>query len=163
MLEEDWPAVSRIYEDGIYTGIATFEVSPPSEWAEWISKRLPDCCIVCEDAEQILGWAALSRVSSRCVYSGVTEVSVYVAEVHRRKGVGSNLLTELISLSEQHGIWTLQAQIFPENKISIELHKKQGFEIVGTRERIGKMTYGKYRGQWKDNVLMERRSQIVGL
>jgi L-amino acid N-acyltransferase YncA len=163
MLQSDWAAVSRIYTEGIRTGIATFESAPPATWDEWISKRLRECCIVCEDADEILGWGALSPVSVRCVYRGVAEVSVYVAEAHRGKRVGNILLEELIDLSERNGIWTLQAQMFPENTRSIELHKKHGFREVGVRLRIGKMTHGPFQGEWRDNFLMERRSKIVGI
>ncbi len=163
MSETDWPAVSRIYAEGIRTGIATFEASPPATWAEWMAKRMRETCIVCENQEQIVGWAALSPVSSRCVYRGVAEVSVYVAEVHRRKGVGQVLLTALITLAEQLGVWTLQAQMFPENRASVAFHTRNRFRIVGTRKKIGKMTYGHFQGQWKDNVLMERRSRTTGI
>jgi L-amino acid N-acyltransferase YncA len=163
MLKSDWAAVSRIYTEGIQTGIATFESSPPAAWNEWISKRLRECCIVCEDAGEILGWGALSPVSARYVYRGVVEVSVYVAEAHRGKHVGHILMDELIVMSERDGIWTLQAQMFPENTRSIELHKKHGFRKVGVRLRIGKMTHGPFQGKWRDNVLMERRSKVVGI
>ena len=163
MSESDWAAVSRIYTGGIRTGIATFESSPPAAWNEWISKRLRECCIVCEDAGEILGWGALSSVSARCVYRGIAEVSVYVAEAHRGKRVGHILLDELIALSEREGIWTLQGQMFPENTRSIELHKKHGFREVGVRLRIGEMTHGPFQGEWRDNVLMERRSEVVGI
>jgi phosphinothricin acetyltransferase len=162
MLESDWAAVSRIYTEGIRTGIATFEAAPPATWDEWIAKRLRECCIVCEDGSEILGWASLSPVSARHVYRGVAEVSLYVAEAHRGKRVGHILMDELISLSEREGIWTLQSQMFPDNTRSIELHEKHGFREVGVRLRIGKMTYGPYQGEWRDNVLMERRSNVVG-
>lgn len=163
MLELDWAAVSRIYTEGIRTGIATFESAPPAAWNEWIAKRLRECCIVCENAGEILGWGALPPVSARCVYRGVAEVSVYVAEAHRGKRVGHILLEGLIALSEREGIWTLQGQMFPENARSIELHKRHGFREVGVRLRIGKMTHGPFQGEWRDNVLMERRSEVVGI
>jgi L-amino acid N-acyltransferase YncA len=162
MLESDWAAISRIYAEGICTGIATFEPAPPAGWDEWMAKRLRGCCIVCEDAGEILGWGALSPVSARHVYRGVAEVSLYVAEAHRGKRVGDILMDELVSLSEREGIWTLQSQMFPDNTRSIELHKKHGFREVGVRLRIGKMTYGAHQGEWRDNVLMERRSEVVG-
>ncbi len=162
MLESDWAAVSRIYTEGICTGIATFESAPPATWDEWISKRLRECCIVYEDAREILGWGALSPVSARYVYRGIAEVSLYVTEAHRGKRVGRILMDELISLSEREGVWTLQSQMFPDNTRSIELHKKHGFREVGVRLRIGKITYGPYQGEWRDNVLMERRSKVVG-
>lgn len=163
MSESDWAAVSRIYSEGIRTGIATFESAPPSTWNEWISKRLMECCIVCEDGGEILGWGTLSPVSTLCVYQGVAEVSVYVAETHRGKSVGHILLGVLIALSEHEGIWTLQSQMFPENTRSIELHRKHGFREVGVRLRIGKMTHGPFQGEWRDNILMERRSEVVGI
>ena len=119
--------------------------------------------MVCDKEDKVVGWIALSLVSSRCVYKGLAEVSVYVAENHRRTGVGDLLLKTLISRSEQLGIWTLQAQMFPENQSSINLHIKNGFRIVGTRKMIGKMTYGRFKGEWKDNVLLERRSQVIGI
>jgi L-amino acid N-acyltransferase YncA len=162
MSESDWAAVSRIYAEGICTGIATFESAPPAAWEEWIARRLREGCIVCEDAGEIIGWGALSPVSARHVYRGVAEVSLYVAEAHRGKRVGDILMDELISLSEREGIWTLQSQMFPDNTRSIALHRKHGFREVGVRRRIGKMTYGPYQGEWRDNVLLERRSEAIG-
>lgn len=111
----------------------------------------------------VVGWAALSRVSSRAVYAGVAEVSVYVAASARRRGVGSALLDELIRCSEANGIWTLQAGIFPENVASLRMHYKHGFRQVGIRKRLGKMETGPYRGRWRDVVLLERRSGVVGV
>ncbi|MCK9150999.1 GNAT family N-acetyltransferase [Methanobacterium alcaliphilum] len=156
MVAGDWDQVSRIYLDGIRTGNATFEEKLPS-WDFWLSKHILDCNIVARRENEILGWAALSPTSNRKVYSGVVEVSVYVNDEHRGKKIGMNLIQELIKLSEKKGFWTLQAGIFPENKISINLHKKCGFRIVGMREKIGKLD-----GIWRDVVLMERRSKIVG-
>ena len=152
MKHEDWEQVSKIYVEGIKTGNATFETDVPS-WESWISKHLPCCNLVARRENKILGWAALSPTSSRNVYSGVTEVSIYVSKECKRTGVGLVLLKELIELSENNGIWTLQAGIFPENEASINLHKKCGFRIVGIREKIGKMD-----GIWRDVALMERRS-----
>lgn len=157
MKREDWEQVSKIYGEGIKTGNATFEADVPS-WESWVSKHLPCCNIVACRGNKILGWAAVSPTSSRNVYSGVTEVSIYVSEECKRTGVGLALLKELIELSENNSIWTLQAGIFPENKASISLHKKCGFKIVGIREKIGKMD-----GIWRDVVLMERRSKKVGI
>ena len=157
MKYEDWKQVSEIYVEGIETGNATFETDVPS-WELWISKHLPCCNIVARRGNKILGWAAVSPTSSRNVYSGVTEVSIYVSKECKRTGVGLALLKELIELSENNGIWTLQAGIFLENKASINLHKKCGFRIVGIREKIGKMD-----GIWRDVVLMERRSKKVGI
>ncbi|UCE92566.1 MAG: N-acetyltransferase [Flavobacteriaceae bacterium] len=153
----DWEAVSRIYEEGIATGVATFEKEIPS-WKEWDANHLKSCRIVARNKNEVLGWAALSPVSSRCVYGGVAEVSVYVAANARGLGVGKILMKRLIAESESEGFWTLQAGIFPENKNSIRLHEKSGFRIIGYRERIGQLD-----GVWKDNILLERRSSKIGL
>ncbi|MCA0932745.1 N-acetyltransferase family protein [Lutimonas saemankumensis] len=152
-----WPEVSRIYEEGIATGMATFEKEIPS-WEAWDANHLKSCRIIARNNEEVLGWAALSPVSSRCVYGGVAEVSVYVAANARGKGIGKILMNRLITESESEGFWTLQAGIFPENKNSIRLHEKSGFRIIGFRERIGLLD-----GVWKDNVLLERRSSKIGL
>jgi L-amino acid N-acyltransferase YncA len=157
MTEQDWPAVHEIYLQGIATGNATFEQSAP-EWKEWDERHLPSCRLVSRLEGRIVGWAALSPVSSRCVYGGVAEVSIYIAEDARGRGVGRQLLSALVDASEQNGIWTLQAGIFPENQASIRLHQQVGFRIVGRRERLGCMN-----GQWRDIVLMERRSAVVGV
>jgi len=157
MVERDWPAVRAIYEEGINTGNATFEKSPP-EWTSWDAGHLRICRLVARSGDDVLGWAALSPVSSRCVYAGVAEVSVYVAGQAQRRGIGTKLLTSLVEASEREGIWTLQAGIFPENIPSVELHKRHGFRIVGTRERLGSMD-----GRWRDVLLMERRSHVAGV
>jgi L-amino acid N-acyltransferase YncA len=157
MTEQDWPAVREIYLQGIATGNATFEKSVP-EWKDWDERHLPSCRLVARSGNRALGWAALSPVSSRCVYGGVAEVSIYVAEDARGHGVGRQLLDALVNASEQNGIWTLQAGIFPENQASIRLHQQAGFRIVGRRERLGCMN-----GVWRDIVLMERRSAVVGI
>ena len=156
-----WPQVRAIYEQGIATGNATFQTQAPS-WDEWDPGHLPHSRWVALDASydgsgQVLGWAALSPVSGRCVYGGVAEVSVYVAGAARGRGVGRQLLAALVSAAEQHGIWTLQAGIFPENTPSISIHAGAGFREVGRRERIGQL-----HGVWRDTVLLERRSAIVG-
>ena len=156
MTSRDWHAVREIYLEGIRTGNATFETSAP-EWEKWDAGHLPSCRWVARTGNDLLGWAALSPVSGRCVYAGVAEVSVYVAERARGQGIGLKLLTSLVEASEQADIWTLQAGIFPENVASIEVHKRCGFRIVGTREKIGCMD-----GRWRDVVLMERRSSITG-
>jgi len=156
MTAEDWEAVRAIYLEGIATGNATFETAAP-DWEKWDAGHLQACRFVARVQGEIVGWAALSPVSARKVYAGVTEVSVYVAERARSKKVGSRLLAELVKASEREGIWTLNAGIFPENTASIELHKRHGFRVVGTRERIGCMN-----GRWRDVTLMERRSQVVG-
>lgn len=156
MNREDWEAVRSIYEEGISTGRATFETDVP-ERSEWNRSHLPGLRFVARAGDRVVGWAALSPVSSRCVYAGVAEVSVYVAPSAWGKGVGRALLEALVRGSEESNIWTLQAGIFPENEISITLHKSCGFRIVGRRERLGQID-----GIWKDVVLMERRSQICG-
>jgi L-amino acid N-acyltransferase YncA len=157
MRSEDWPAVQKIYSEGIATGNATFETETP-EWAKWDQGHLLDCRLVAQDNERILGWAALSRVSTRHVYSGVAEVSVYVAAEVRGRGVGTLLLQSLVEQSERCGVWTLQAGIFPENIPSITLHKACGFREVGLRQKLGQRD-----GIWRDVLLLERRSSRVGI
>jgi L-amino acid N-acyltransferase YncA len=156
MTEQHWEAVREIYEQGIATGNATFETSLP-DWKEWNERHLPTCRLAALADGKVLGWAALSRVSSRRVYKGVAEVSIYVADEARGRGIGRKLLSALVEASEQNGIWTLQAGILAENVVSIGLHQRAGFRIVGTRERIGCRD-----GRWRDTVLMERRSVVVG-
>ncbi len=157
MLPNDWAAVHRIYLEGIATGNATFETEAPL-WEKWDDGHMRECRLIAHDDAKVLGWAALSPVSSRCVYAGVAEVSVYVAEHARGKGVGRILLAALIDASERCGIWTLQAGVFPENVASMELHKSLGFRELGRRERLGKMA-----GRWRDVTLLERRSVVVGV
>ncbi|MBP7998826.1 MAG: N-acetyltransferase [Chloroflexi bacterium] len=154
---ENWPDVQRIYQEGIETGNATFETQVP-EWDAWDSKTRPQPRLVAHLDDQVVGWAALSSVSARAVYAGVCEVSVYVAAAVRGQGVGKKLLQALVHASEEMGIWTLQASIFPENHASIAIHEQCGFRILGRREKIAQ-----HRGRWRDTVLMERRSQIVGV
>jgi phosphinothricin acetyltransferase len=161
MVFEDWPEVRSVYSEGITTENATFENDIP-EWDAWDANHLHHCRFVVRSNGSILGWAALSRVSNRCVYSGVAEVSIYVGGKNQGQGVGSALLSALIKASEDNGIWTLQAGIFPENQGSIKLHTQFGFRQVGRRERIGRMTYGKFKNVWRDVILMERRSKKVG-
>ncbi len=151
MEEGHWEAVRRIYAQGIDTGVATFETEVP-EWDAWDAAHMPAPRLVAVEDDAVTGWAALSPVSSRCVYGGVAEVSVYVGEDHRGKGVGSTLLRRLVDASEAEGIWTLQAGIFPENEASIELHRRAGFREVGRREKLGKLD-----GAWRDVILLERR------
>jgi len=157
MTPEDWGAVRSIYLEGIRTGNATFEKSVP-EWEKWDAEHLKSCRFVARLDTEVLGWAALTPVSGRCVYAGVAEVSVYVAERARGRKIGLRLLGALVTASEQEGIWTLQAGIFPENVASVELHKRAGFRIVGTREKLGCMD-----GRWRDVILMERRSATAGV
>ncbi len=154
---KDWGTVSRIYRLGIDTGIATFEKVIPS-WNTWDKAHLKSCRLIAENDNKIVGWAALSPVSGRCVYGGVAEVSVYVDINYNNKGIGTRLLQELIKHSEMNGIWTLQSGIFPENKASIQLHKKLGFREIGFREKIGKKD-----GVWYDNVILEKRSKKIGI
>ena len=154
---EDWPAVRTIYEEGIATGNATFETQVP-DWEDWDANHLRDCRLVARMGGQIVGWGALSPVSGRCVYAGVAEVSVYVAARARGQGIGKRLLRALIAVSERQGIWTLQAGVFPENEASIALHERCGFRKVGTRAGLGQL-----KGVWRDVVLLERRSETVGI
>ncbi len=153
----DYPKVRRIYQHGLDTGHASFQERAPA-WEDWDSAMMDACRFIAQDNEIILGWAALSPVSNRCVYTGIAEVSVYVSPDAQGKGVGNTLLEALIISSEAAGIWTLQAGIFPENTGSIALHKKNAFKVVGVREKFGCMN-----GVWRDVVLLERRSQCVGI
>ncbi|OUJ72949.1 GNAT family N-acetyltransferase [Hymenobacter crusticola] len=153
-----WPEAKAIYEAGLATGNATFQTEAPT-WEAWDQGHLSHSRLVAtDDAGRVLGWAALSPVSGRCVYGGVAEVSVYVATEAHGQGVGRQLLGVLITEAEAEGMWTLQAGIFPENIPSLKLHEGLGFRTVGYRERIGKL-----HGVWRDTVLLERRSSVVGL
>ena len=154
----DWPHIERVYREGIRTKLATLntEADVP-RGPDWFRSKLPNLVFkATDDAGRFLGWAALSAVSGRRVYRGVAEVSVYVAADARGQGVGSALLAHLVHASEQAGLWTLQAGIFPEKKASILLHQHHGFRIVGIRERIAQLD-----GVWRDVALMERRSPVV--
>jgi L-amino acid N-acyltransferase YncA len=153
---EYWPAVRSIYEEGIRTGNATFEQQSP-DWEAWNKNHLQQCRVIALVDDEVAGWAALTAVSGRCVYAGVAEVSVYVAEKFRGQKIGRALLQELVKQSEENNIWTLQAGIFPENKSSIKIHEVNGFRTIGFREKIGQIN-----GIWRDAVLMERRSTVVG-
>lgn len=152
-----WPAAARIYEEGIQSGNATFETKVPP-WEEWDKAHLSSCRFVATSVGSVVGWAALSPVSGRCIYNGIAEVSVYVSLSHHGRRIGTKLLAHLIPASEASGIWTLQAGIFPENEASIQLHQRFGFRVVGIREKIGKMNH-----TWRDVLLLERRSLIAGL
>ncbi|WP_235297384.1 GNAT family N-acetyltransferase [Portibacter marinus] len=154
---QNFPEVQRIYEEGLATGVATFETHIP-EWDKWDSDHLAYGRILATDGKSYLGWASLAPVSGRCVYGGVAEVSVYVSEKARGQGVGYYLLGELIRISEENGIWTLQSGIMPGNIASINLHKKCGFRTIGYREKVAQLN-----GVWMDNILMERRSKVVGV
>ncbi len=157
MIAEDWDSVSKIYAEGIATGYATFETHTPT-FEQWDKAHISNCRFVAEQNGEIMGWAALSPVSSRCVYGGVGEVSVYIAAKSRGMGVGKMLMQQLIEESEKAGYWTLQSGVFPENEASIKLHEKVGFRFIGKRERVGKI-----HGVWKDNLLFEKRSDKVGV
>ncbi len=160
MRAADGAAVLAIYGGGIATGHASFQKTVPP-WDDWDASHLACCRLVAEEVGAVVGWAALSPVSSRRVYAGVGEVSIYLADDVRGRGVGDRLLGALIEASEAAGLWTLQAGIFPENAASIALHRKFGFRQVGIRERLGRMTHGPLAGEWRDVMLLERRSPVV--
>ena len=157
MTPHDWPQVQAIYIEGLATHNATFETQAP-KWAAWDSKHLSHCRLVARQENIVTGWAALTPVSTRAVYAGVAEVSIYVAATHRGQGLGHALMTRLIAESETNGIWTLQASIFPENVASIQLHLRHGFRELGRRQRIAQL-----HGIWRDTVILERRSTVVGI
>jgi L-amino acid N-acyltransferase YncA len=156
MTNADWPAVEAIYAEGIATGDATFETEPPS-WEEFDAGRLRDHRLVAVEAGEVVGWAALSPTSSRACYAGVVEHSVYVAASARGRGVGRALTEALVDGAGVAGLWTIQTSIFPENAASVALHESVGFSVVGRRERIAKLD-----GVWRDTLLLERRSPVVG-
>ena len=157
MTPKDWEMVRAIYQEGLDTKNASFETEAPS-WEEWDKKHDQECRLVYRAGNQVLGWAALSPTSARWVYRGVAEVSIYVKQGQRGKGLGRQLLTSLIECSEEKGFWTLQGGIFPENVASIRLHEECGFRLVGRREKVGK-----HFGVWRDTVIMERRSRKTGI
>lgn len=157
MTRADWPAVARVYGEGIESGHATFETEVPT-WEEWDESHIDSCRLVSVLEGEVVAWAALTPVSRRHVYRGVAEHSIYVADAMRGRGVGTSLLSALVEASEEAGFWTLQTAIFPENEASIALHSAAGFRVVGTRERPGS-----HHGVWRDVVLMERRSDRVGV
>jgi L-amino acid N-acyltransferase YncA len=152
---EHWSEVARIYADGIATGNATFETEVPS-WEKWDRSHLSQHRFVALQGSAVVGWVAVSSVSDRCVYGGVVENSVYVDEAARGRGVGRVLLERLVASTEADGIWTIQTGIFPENEASVRLHERVGFEVVGRRKRLGKL-----HGEWRDVLLLERRSAVV--
>ncbi|MGY4644177.1 N-acetyltransferase family protein [Cellulomonas sp. URHB0016] len=155
-----WPDVERIYVAGIATGHATFETDPPT-WDKFDADKLPGQRFVALDGDAaVLGWAAAYRVSARTAYAGVVEHSLYVDAAARGRGVGRTLLDELLASAERSGIWTVQSGVFPENTASLALHEAAGFRVVGTRERIARMTYGPLAGRWRDVVLLEKRLQV---
>ncbi|MGB7762226.1 MAG: N-acetyltransferase family protein [Bryobacteraceae bacterium] len=156
MTADDWPEVRAIYEEGLATGVASFEVAAPS-WEQWDRARLPHSRLVARE-DAVLGWAALSAVSQRACYAGVAEVGIYVAAAARGRGVGRALLEALVESAEAHGIWTLQGATIAENAASLALQARCGFRVVGRRERIAKRD-----GVWRDTILTERRSKKIGV
>jgi len=157
MRESNWDSVCGIYQQGLATGNASFETESP-DWPAWNSKYHPHSRLVARVADRVVGWGALSPASPRACYAGVAEVSVYISDDCRGKGVGNKLLTALIESSEAHGIWTLYGHTFPENIASLRLQASCGFRVIGRRERIGKLN-----GVWRDTVMTERRSRVVGV
>lgn len=157
MKAADWTNVAEIYRQGIETGNATFQQEIPT-WDDWNNGHIKSCRIVAEIDNEIVGWAALTAVSGRCVYAGVAEVSVYISNNYRGQKIGTKLLDKLIAESENEKLWTLQAGIFPENIASLKIHEDLGFRKIGHREKIGKMN-----GIWRDTVLLERRSKVIGI
>jgi len=158
MLSTDYLSVGRIFTQGIQTGNATYDVAA-TDWADWDVNHLNHSRWVLKSKMEgsVLGWAALSLVSSRRVFSGVAELSIYVDTDFLGQGIGNALMEAVIASSEENGIWMVQSGIFPENQASIAMHEKFGFRLVGKRERIGKMA----NGVWRDIVLLERRSSVV--
>jgi phosphinothricin acetyltransferase len=155
MTAADWPGVRAAYEAGIATGQATFDTTVPG-WEEWDATHLPEHRFVARDGGAVVGWAAASPVSDRCCYAGVVEVSVYVDPSAQGRGVGRALLEAFVASTEAAGVWTVQAGVFPENEASLRLHERCGFRRVGIRERLGQLG-----GEWRDVVLLERRSPSV--
>ncbi|WP_456844969.1 N-acetyltransferase family protein [Cellulomonas sp. P5_C6] len=157
MTAEHWTDVERIYAAGIATGHATFESAPPT-WEAFDAGRLAAHRLVALDEDgAVVGWAAASAVSDRCAYAGVIEHSVYVDPAAQGRGIGRVLLTALLDDAREKGVWTVQSGIFPENAGSLAVHAATGFRVVGTRERLGRMTYGPLADQWRDVVLVEKR------
>jgi L-amino acid N-acyltransferase YncA len=155
--EPDWPAVRRIYAEGIATGNATFETQVPPRDALH-RKWLPDHRWVAEADRQVAGWATIGPVSARACYSGVGETSIYIAGEFQGRGIGKALIHKLVTAADEGHLWTLQAAIFPENKASLALHRTAGFRTVGLRERIARLD-----GHWRDTVLLERRAGAANL
>ena len=155
-----WPQVEAIFRAGIETGHATFESAAPT-WERFDASHLAAHRVVALDGD-VLGWAAVSAVSAREAYAGVVEHSVYVSDAARGRGVGRALLESLVVSTEAAGIWTIQSSVFPENVASLALHRALGFREVGRRQRIARMTHGELAGRWRDTVLLERRSAVVG-
>ena len=157
LTENHWPEVKAIYESGLATGNASFSQTVPN-WDEWNNAHVKSCRLVAAENGKVLGWTALTAISDRCVFAGVAEVSVYIAEESRGKGIGKKLLAQVVKESEENNFWTLESRIFAENAASIKIHEENGFRIVGSRERIGQLN-----GVWRDILLLERRSIKVGI
>jgi L-amino acid N-acyltransferase YncA len=158
MTADDWPAVEKIYAQGIEDGEATFEVATPT-WAAFDAGKLPGMRIVAVDGgDAVIGWAAASAISSRPAYRGVVEHSVYIHRSARGQGIGRLLLTAFIDAADRAGVWTIQSSIFPENSASLKLHEASGFRVVGRRERIAQAAVGPHAGEWRDTILIERRA-----
>lgn len=158
MQPEDWDAIKDIYEKGIATGNATFQTSAPSSWDMWNQGHLPHSRFVAITNNKVVAWTALSPTSKRECYKGVCELSIYVDPVFGGKGIGNLLMQTLISSSEENGVWSLYSSTFPENKASIGLQKEFGFREIGYREKIAQQN-----GVWRDTLLLERRSNMVGI
>ena len=158
MTADDWPAVEKIYAQGIEDGEATFEVATPT-WAAFDAGKLPGMRIVAVDGgDAVIGWVAASAISSRPAYRGVVEHSVYIHRSARGQGIGRLLLTAFIDAADRAGVWTIQSSIFPENSASLKLHEASGFRVVGRRERIAQAAVGPHAGEWRDTILIERRA-----
>lgn len=158
LLPEHWEAVKSIYEKGIATGNATFQTSAPASWVLWDQAHLPHSRFVAITNDKVVGWVALSPTSARECYKGVCELSIYVDPEFSGKGIGHLLMQALVSSSEKNGVWSLYSSTFPENTVSIALQKKFGFREIGYRERIAQQN-----GVWRNTVLLERRSTVVGV
>ncbi|GAB3046636.1 GNAT family N-acetyltransferase [Virgibacillus ainsalahensis] len=157
MSKADWNQVREIYLEGINTGNATFDTESPT-WEEWNEKYAPTCRLVVKEEGNVIGWAALLPMNGKAAFYGVAELSIYLSPKSAGKGIGTRLLSELITASEANGFWTLQSGIFPENVTSIKLHRNAGFREVGVRRRLGRLN-----GVWRDVVMLERRSSVVGV
>jgi L-amino acid N-acyltransferase YncA len=162
MTPSDWPAVEEIYRQGIEEGEATFETQTPT-WETFDEGKLTEPRLVAFDQSgEVLGWAAASPVSTRAAYRGVIEHSVYIHRASRGLGLGRLLLDAFVTASDESGFWTIQSSIFPENTVSLRVHQAAGFRLIGTRVRIARSALGPHAGQWRDTVLIERRSDMNG-
>jgi len=164
MTAADWPGVMQVWREGIATGHTGFTPEPAESYEKYCESKLEIGRLVArQESGMVVGWTALTQVSTRAVYAGVAEVSIGVAAAARGQGVGGALMRELIARSEAAGMWMLQSSVFPENTASVVLHERCGFRLVGRRERIGKMpAIGPRAGEWRDTLLLERRSAVAG-